>query len=147
MEAWALDGRCRLPGTVFGQRENNNTHGHWQRLGCQNLRAQAKAGVEGGARGWVGLWNTLILPEMSNKEVAKLPHMVGASQWRLTHLWVNRTESQLVEKGVLSPKSKACAPSAEGTASQQGQPTQQPVWNTLGLPQIPWESSCTFPWW
>lgn len=98
MEAWALDGRCRLPGTVFGQREHNNTHGHWQRLGCQNLRAQAKAGVEGGARGWVGLWNTLILPEMSNKEVAKLPHMVGASQWRLTHLWVNRTESQLVEK-------------------------------------------------
>lgn len=56
------------------------------------------------------LWNTLILPEMSNKEVAKLPHMVGASQWRLTHLGVNRTESQLVEKRSTKSKVQGMCP-------------------------------------
>lgn len=53
--------------------------------------------------GQLVLWNTLILPEMSN-EVAKLPHVVGTSQGRLTHLWVNRTESQFVGKKVQSPR-------------------------------------------
>lgn len=53
--AWRLDGKHRLAGSkVFGQRAQKQTHVCRWKLGCQNLRAQAKAGPRVVARGWVG---------------------------------------------------------------------------------------------
>lgn len=96
--------------------------------------------------GQLVLWNTLILPEMSN-EVAKLPHVVGTSQGRLTHLWVNRTESQFVGKRSSKSKVQGTCPICRRHSLSARPAHEQPAWNKRGLPQIPWESSFTFPWW
>lgn len=165
VEAWALDGKCRLAGSSVGA--EGTQQNPWVLVDTelsepedagQGRRASERASEEQPEAGWavcfVGYLNAAeghwghsqrCLIRMQQSCLVCWVHL--SDEWRLTHPWVSRAEAQLVEKRSTKSKVHSSVPSVGGTASQRGQSPQQPVWNQLGLQRAPRESIPILPWW